>query len=139
VLAGHLQCFDAVICSQNVVFFQQLDIETAIEFVVLDNQNFFHGLTFHPRGCIRLSSWPWIKIKGSVKGKRLPYHICGVAKVSGPYPWFALSLWPGSNCLARHAVQHGQGYFAQGLVDLPGVSSRAGERNRHALVTAARL
>ncbi len=47
---------------------------------------------------------PWIKIKSSVKGKRLAYHICGVAKVSDPYPWFAASLWSGSNCLARHAV-----------------------------------
>ncbi len=57
VASGHLQYFDAVNCGQNLVFFfQQLDIETAIEFVVLDDQNFFHGLTYHPRGCIRLSS-----------------------------------------------------------------------------------
>ena len=41
--------------------FQQLDIETAIEFVVLNDQNFFHGLTFHPTGCIRNQAVGWLR------------------------------------------------------------------------------
>ncbi len=39
------------------------------------------------------------------QGKKVSISICGVAKASDPYPWFAALLWPGSNCLARHAVR----------------------------------